>query len=98
MYTDQNILQAVCVAFKITRNQLLSRNRKTKLFWARVIAARLLHTHLELSLTKVGRLLHRSHGSVINYYKTFDVWIERTWLHKEQLTYYVLVDDILSEM
>lgn len=96
MFTHNEILSAVCAAFGIPMKDLLSKSHKRHLFYARVIAAHLLHTHLGLSSTKVGMLLCRNHATVLHYYKTFDIWIEHTWLNKEPLTYFVKVDDILN--
>ena len=96
MPSQNTIIKAVCTAFKITHKQLLSPSHKRHLFYARVIAAHMLHTHLDLSSTRVGMILNRDHATVLYYYKTFEIWIERAWLHQEPLIYYVQVDDLLN--
>ena len=64
--TPEAIIKSVCAYYKITKSDLLGKNKKQEVVRARQICAYLMCDMLSLPLINVGKLLARDHATVIH--------------------------------
>jgi len=60
------IIEAVCAAWRVKEEQLLSKSRKARVARARQVAGYLLRQHTALSFPAIGRILGRDHSTIIH--------------------------------
>ncbi|MGN1235106.1 MAG: chromosomal replication initiator protein DnaA [Christensenellaceae bacterium] len=63
--TAENVLSCVCQYYHVTKDQILSGNRKADLVKARQIACYLMFDIMKLPLVTIGKQMHRDHATVI---------------------------------
>jgi len=67
------IIQAVCMALEVTKDQLVSPTRKRPIVVARQIAIGLIRKYNpEATLVNIGKLFNRDHSTIIYAQRTFD--------------------------
>lgn len=64
--TPEAIIKSVCSYYKVTKTELLGKNKKQEVVRARQICAYLMCEMLSLPLVNVGKLLSRDHATVIH--------------------------------
>lgn len=64
-YDSDKILDKVCAYFEITKNQLLGKDRRKELSYARQIAMYLLDELMHLPYTSIGKIFGKDHATVI---------------------------------
>jgi chromosomal replication initiator protein len=62
----EEIVNCVCLHFKIDREVLLSRSRKKTVYHPRHVAMYICRQHTDATLTAIGKAFHRDHASVIH--------------------------------
>ncbi len=64
--TPEAIIKSVCSYYKVTKTELLGKNKKQEVVRARQICAYLMCEMLSLPLVNVGKLLARDHATIIH--------------------------------
>ena len=59
-------MNAVCAYYKITKNDILGKNKKQEIARARQICTYLMCDMLSLPLVNVGKIVERDHATVIH--------------------------------
>lgn len=62
-----NLINDICKAFSITREELGCRRRDFKLVQARVLLSYILRKHTNLSTTAIAKLINRHHSTIVHY-------------------------------
>lgn len=64
-YDSDKILEKVCSYFEISKNQLLGKDRRKELSYARQIAMYLLDDMMNMPYTSIGKIFGKDHATVI---------------------------------
>lgn len=64
--TADDVMNAVCAYYKITKNDILGKNKKQEIARARQICTYLMCDMLSLPLVNVGKIVERDHATVIH--------------------------------
>ncbi|MGN1258809.1 MAG: chromosomal replication initiator protein DnaA [Christensenellales bacterium] len=64
-FDSDKIVEKVCKYFEISKNQLLGKDRKKELSYARQICMYLLDEMLEMPYTSIGKIFNKDHATVI---------------------------------
>ena len=64
-YDSDKIIDKVCKYFSITKNQILGKDRKKELSYARQIAMYLLDEMMQMPYTSIGKIFNKDHATVI---------------------------------
>jgi chromosomal replication initiation ATPase DnaA len=65
-YEWESIIQEVCRAFRLTRQEIFERGRRIRVAWPRQCAMYFIYEHTDMSLKEVGRIFGKDHGTVIH--------------------------------
>ena len=60
----EKVIHEVCACYGLNRRQLLANGRLPRIAWARQIAMSLAYEESDLSQQEVGRVFHRTKGTV----------------------------------
>ncbi len=64
-YDSEKIIEKVCKYFEITKNQILGKDRKKEISYARQIAMYLLDEMMQMPYTSIGKIFNKDHATVI---------------------------------
>ena len=84
-----DIIRLVCASFKLSENQIASRNRRSEYVQARNTIYYLARKHTQLSLQEIGDRFQRRHSSVIKGLSAFEREIQRESTLGRQLAHAV---------
>lgn len=73
---DEQIIRACCLAFGISRSQIVSKSRIRDYADARCIAYKLIYTLSKKTLQQTGNIFNTDHATVIHGIKKFNNLIE----------------------
>lgn len=59
-------MRVACQVYDVTPDQVISKNRKQHIVYARHLFCYLCRKHLKMTFAGVGNILHRDHSSIIN--------------------------------
>lgn len=91
----RKIIDKACEIWNVEREDVLKDNRKQTLFFARAIISYNLFNVLHLSLSEIGRNLNRSHSSISNHLKTYDMEYQ---YNKDFRTFADAMNDIVLDI
>tara|TARA_R110000796_G_scaffold248122_3_gene374501 strand:- start:1243 stop:1683 length:441 start_codon:yes stop_codon:yes gene_type:complete len=93
MYHDnlEYILDEVCKTLRVSKEDVLSRNRKAHLIDARIVYAALACSRTRETLTTIGSHINRDHSMVIHYRNKHEIYAktDKTYKNKYDLCLYV---------
>lgn len=64
-FDSEKIIEKVCKYFEVTKNQILGKDRKKELSYARQIAMYLLDEIMQMPYTSIGKIFNKDHATVI---------------------------------
>jgi chromosomal replication initiation ATPase DnaA len=74
-----NYINIVCRIFNITKKQLISKNRKTNLVFARYICVNYIFESTLQSVHDIGEIMSMSHSNVLNILKNHKNMVETNY-------------------
>ena len=82
----EDVIIGVCKAFKISEQELFSRNRKQNYVNARFMAMVIYRYYMDMSLHEIGRQFQLDHSSVIHGLKKGGIYLECDFDYREKLS------------
>jgi len=79
---EQDIISDVADIYGIKASDILSRRRIRRYSDARTVVCYMLHTNLGLSTTEVGKMLNRTHATVIYLNRKAADWLRKPILNR----------------